>query len=35
MRAKFGVLEQTHGLRLHAKFRLAWYILSPSGGENP
>ena len=22
MRAKFGVLQQTHGLRLHAKFRL-------------
>jgi len=33
MMAKFGVLEQTHGLRLHAKFRLNRFILSPSGGE--
>jgi len=30
MRAKFGVLEQTHGIRLRAKFRL---ILLPSGGK--
>ena len=36
MRAKFGGLQQTHGLRLHAKFCLYRFILSPSGGEkNP
>ena len=35
MRAKFGVLEQTYGIRIHAKFRLDWFILSPSGGKNP
>jgi len=35
MRAKFGVLEQNHGIDLHAKFRLDWFILSPSGGEKP
>jgi len=34
MRAKFGVLYQTHGLRLLAKFRLDRFILSPSGGKN-
>ena len=33
MRAKFGVLQQTHGLRLCAKFRLDRFILSPSDGE--
>jgi len=33
MRAKFGVLEQTNGLRLCANFRLNLFILSPSGGE--
>ena len=33
MRAKFGVLQQTHGLRLRAKFRLDRFILSSSGGE--
>ena len=33
MKAKFGVLQQTRGLRLHAKFRLDWFILSSSGGE--
>ena len=33
MRVKFGVLEQTRGVRLHAKFRLERFILSPSGGE--
>jgi len=33
MRAKFGVLEHTHGIRLRAKFRLDWFILSPSGVE--
>jgi len=35
MRAKFGVLEQTHGIRVPAKFRLDRFILSPSGIENP
>ena len=35
MRAKFGVLEQTHGVRLRAKFRLDRLILSPSGGKPP
>ena len=35
MRAKCGVLQQTHGIRLRAKFRLDRFILSPSGGENP
>jgi len=30
MRAKFGVLEQTYGLRLCAKFRPDRFILSPS-----
>jgi len=34
MRAKFGVLQQTRGLRLRAKFRLDRFILSPSGGKN-
>jgi len=33
MRAKFSVLEQTHGVRLPAKFPLDRFILSPSGGE--
>jgi len=33
MKAKFGVLEQTHGL--HAKFIIDRFILSPYGGENP
>jgi len=32
---KFGVLEQTQGLRLHAKFCLNGFILSPSGNKNP
>ena len=35
MRAKFGVLQQTHGVRLHAKFCLDRFILLPSGGEKP
>ena len=37
MKAKFGMLEQTHGLRLDAKFRLdrLFWFMSPSGGENP
>ena len=33
MRAKFNVLQQTHGLCLHTKFSLDWFILLPSGGE--
>jgi len=33
MRTKFDVLDQTHGLRLHAKFHLDRFILSPSGGD--
>ena len=33
MRGKFGVLWQTHGIRLRAKFRLDRFILSPSVGE--
>jgi len=33
MRAKFGVLQQTNGIRLRAKFRLDWFILSNSVGE--
>jgi len=35
MRAKFGVLQHTRGLRLCAKFRLDRFILSPSGGKKP
>ena len=35
MRAKFGVLLQTHGIRLPAKFRLERFILSSSGCEKP
>ena len=35
MRMKFGVLKQTHGLRLHAEFRLDWYIVLPSSGDKP
>ena len=34
MRAKFGSLEHTNGIRLPAKFSLDRFILSPSGGEN-
>jgi len=33
MRAKFGEVQQIHGIRFHAKFRLDRFILSPSGGE--
>jgi len=33
MRAKCGVLYQTHGVRLRAKFRLDRFILLPSVGE--
>jgi len=35
MRAEFGGLQQTHGLRLAAKFRLDRFILSSCGGEKP
>jgi len=35
MRAKFGVLEHSHGIRVRAKFRLDRFIFSPSGGEKP
>jgi len=35
MRAKFGVLEQTQGLHLQAKFHLNVFIVSASGGEKP
>jgi len=35
MRAKFVVLEQTHGIRLHAKFGLYRFILTPCGAEKP
>jgi len=33
MRAKFGVLEETHSICLRAKFHLDRFILTPSGGE--
>ena len=33
MRVKFGVLEQTQGLQLHAKFHLNAFIVSASGGQ--
>jgi len=33
--AKFGAPEQTHSVRLRAKFRLDRFILSLSGGEKP
>ena len=35
LRAKFGVLEQTQGLHLHAKFYLNVFIVSASGGQKP
>jgi len=35
MRAKFGVLEQTQGLHLQAKFHLNLFIVSASGGQKP
>jgi len=35
MTAKFGMLQQTRGLHLHAKFRLNRFIQSLSGGEIP
>ena len=33
MRAKFGVLLQTNGIRLHAKFHLNAFVVSASGGQ--
>ena len=33
MRAKFGVLEQTEGLHLQAKFHLNVFVVSASGGK--
>jgi len=33
MSAKFGVLEQTQGLHLHAKFYLNVFTVSASGGQ--
>ena len=33
MRAKFGVLEQTEGLHLQAKFHLNVFIVPASGGK--
>jgi len=35
MRAKFGVLEQTQGLHLQAKFHLIVFIVSASGSQKP
>ena len=35
MRAKFGVIEQTQGLHLQAKFHLNVFIVSASGGQKP
>ena len=35
MRAKFGALEQTQGLHLHAKFHPNVFIVSASGGQKP
>ena len=35
MSAKFTALEHTRGIRLRARFRLHWFSVSPSGGENP
>jgi len=34
MKAKFGVLEQTHGIRLRAKFHIDWFILSLPSSKN-
>ena len=34
-RAKFGVLEQTQGLHLHAKFCLNAFIVPAYGGQKP
>ena len=35
MKAKFGVIEQTQGLHLQAKFHLNVFIVSASGGQKP
>ena len=35
MRAKFGVLQQTQGLHLQAKFQLNVFNVSASGGQKP
>ena len=35
MWAKFGVLQQTQGLHLQAKFHLNVFIVSASGGQKP
>ena len=35
MRDKFGVIEQTQGLHLQAKFHLNVFIVSASGGQKP
>jgi len=35
MSVKFGVLEHTQGLHLHAKFHLNVFIVSASGGQKP
>jgi len=35
MTAKFSAVEQTHDMRLLAKFRLDRFILSPRCGEKP
>ena len=35
MRVKFGVLEQTQGLHLQAKFHLNVFIVSATGGQKP
>jgi len=33
MRVKFGVLEQTEGVHLPAKFHLSVFIVSAAGGQ--
>jgi len=35
MGVKFGVLQQTRGIRLRAKFRLDRFILLPTVGQTP
>jgi len=35
MRVKFGLLKQTQGLHLYAKFHLNVFIVSASGGQKP
>ena len=35
MRVKFGVLEQTQGLHLHAKFHLNVFVVLASVGQQP